>query len=287
MSLNNYTNIGTTAEQFAALKNQVRKGKVFSFMTKAEWTTGSATWNTSGSADFDDFFSVSTVQYRVKADDSQTWGEYVTNNGELTYSNNTLTLAGAAIDPELSHNVLVIEVNTAIGYMRLATANTWNQLNTAIKSPLSTAGLSHAAITANDTYTIRLGDLTGYTASDYIGIDEDTVLTFTVNVPTAGAAVINTKTISDLTYVSATASDANYNLSLTGDLAVTFSTYGMVTSDISGNDLATSLTLPKLTVNSTPSISNNTASFNATNNGFITSGTTALTLNCYAGALEE
>ena len=58
MSLNNYTNIGTTAEQFAALKNQVRKGKVFSFMTIAEWTTGSATWNTSGSADFDDFFYI-------------------------------------------------------------------------------------------------------------------------------------------------------------------------------------------------------------------------------------
>ena len=49
MSLNNYTNIGTTAAQFAALKNQIRNGKTFSGMTSTTWISGNATFNLTNS----------------------------------------------------------------------------------------------------------------------------------------------------------------------------------------------------------------------------------------------
>ena len=184
----------------------------------------------------------------------------------------------------------MIEVQAANGYARLATANTWNELNTAIKLPLSTADLSHATITANDTYTIRLGDLTGYTASDYIGIDEDTELIFTVNVPQSGQASGPSTSVSGLSVNSASLSGGNYTIGLTsGEATTSFTTYGIVSGPVTVSSIATNITVPKVVISTTPSIDsqNNTATFRASTAGYLNTNDGGLVLNCYTGALEE
>ena len=290
MSLNNYTNIGTTAAQFAALKNQIRNGKTFSGMTSTTWISGNATFNLTNSiADWED----SVTRFRVKPDDPDTpWSDWHAATGDVFVINdNTVVTVDEDIIPNVYSNyVLMIEVQAANGYARLATANTWNELNTAIKLPLSTADLSHATITANDTYTIRLGDLTGYTASDYIGIDEDTELIFTVNVPQSGQASGPSTSVSGLSVNSASLSGGNYTIGLTsGEATTSFTTYGIVSGPVTVSSIATNITVPKVVISTTPSIDsqNNTATFRASTAGYLNTNDGGLVLNCYTGALEE
>lgn len=290
MSLNNYTNIGTTAAQFAVLKNQIRNGKTFSGMTSTTWTSGLATFNLTNSiADWENY----VTRFRVKPDDPDApWTPWHAATGDVFgVADDTVVTVDEDVIPEIYRGyVLEIEVQAANGYARLATANTWNELNTAIKLPLSTAGLSRATITSNDTYTIRLGDLTGYTASDYIGIDEDTVLTFTVNVPQSGQASGPSTSVSGLSVNSASLSSGNYTIGLTsGEATTSFTTYGIVSGPVTVQNIATNITVPKVVMNTTPTIDsqNNTATFSASTAGYLNTNDGGLVLNCYTGALEE
>lgn len=292
MSINNYTNIGITPQQFAALKAQIRQGKTFGAMSQSAWTSGNATFTVSETA-FSNFTN-DLSEFRLKTDDGTTWTDWHIATGDIiTATGQTITVDEDVIPSDFSENILMIEVKVAEGYVRLATANTWNQYNTAIKTTLFKGKVTRAtAYESNGTYSVKFSDLlTSSQLANYIAMDEDAEIEFTINVPSApDPAVFGRTTVSGLTFSSATASGSSYNVSLTGGTASSiFSQAGTVDEDnpYIDPDVSTTVTLNKLVVNtSSPTCSSGTATFSASNSGFVAQNDSVVTLNCYDGALD-
>lgn len=292
MSINNYTNIGITPQQFATLKEQIRQGKTFGAMTYTVWTSGNATFNVSETAfaNFTDALS----EFRLKTDEGTVWTDWRTATGDIiTATGQTITVDEDVIPSSYSGNVLMIEVKVAEGYVRLATANTWNQYNTAIKTTLFKGKVTKAtSYESNGTYSVKFSDLlTSSQLANYIAMDEDAEIEFTINVPSApDPAVFGGTTVSGFTYNSATLSGSKYNVSLNnGTASSVFDEGGTVDADdpFVAQNITTTIELNKLTVDtSSPTCSSGTATFSASNSGFVAQNDSVVTLNCYDGALD-
>ena len=198
MPVNSWTDNYTVVQNLAKIKEQLNDG---SALLESKDFAVSKPW--SGTVTFTNAAPAVGNYVELIADGASNPFAYgvisADSSANFFLSGADLGIAASQVTGYVTQNVvssaftvrLYSDVAEKANWIRLNTAGTYNEKNTAINVPLNQSAITLAGspYTVNDTYTINVSDLIGNSA---VALGTHSTLTFTVNVPSDVATLSGT-----------------------------------------------------------------------------------------------